>query len=252
MVEGGMKVIKYSIFCFNLLFWISGIVIIAVGAVAQAQFMQYDSFLEDKFFSPPVLLIVVGCFITLIAFFGCCGAIKENHCMTMTFAVLLAIILILELSAGIAAYVLRGDLNTYVNNGMKTQLDDYNETNTQLAVTHNWDQIQQELSCCGVNSPSDWINATTWVATNHTNKDVPDSCCRNHTAAVARQGCGIGNLGVTNVTFTQGCYPLLKNEIEGNILAVGGVGIGLAFLQLIGVIFACCLARAIRFQYETV
>jgi len=249
MVEGGMKIIKYTIFCFNLLFWISGIVIIAVGAVAQAQFLQYDSFLEDKFFSPPVLLIVVGCFITLIAFFGCCGAIKENHCMTMAFAVLLAIILILELSAGIAAYVLRGDLNTYVNSGMKSQLNQYNVSDTHLSFTHNWNAIQHDLSCCGVDSPKDWNNATLWSGS-HGPLDVPDSCCKSAYSKVV--GCGIGTMANETVTFQQGCYPQLKSEIEGNIMAVGGVGIGLAFLQLIGVVFACCLARAIRFEYETV
>jgi CD63 antigen len=247
MVEGGMKFIKYSIFCFNLLFFISGIVIIAVGAVAQAQFLQYESFLEDKFFSPPVLLIVVGCFIALIAFFGCCGAIKENHCMTMTFAVLLAIILILELSAGIAAYVLRGDLNTYVNSGMKSQINYYNQSDAHLAVTHNWNEIQQDLKCCGVDSPIDWRNASLWRNQSHGEQDVPDTCCKKVTT-----DCGINNMNNGNVTFTQGCYPQLKVEIEGNILAVGGVGIGLAFLQLIGVVFACCLARAIRYEYETV
>lgn len=28
----------------------------------------------------PILVIVVGCIIFLVAFFGCCGAIRENGC----------------------------------------------------------------------------------------------------------------------------------------------------------------------------
>jgi CD63 antigen len=32
----------------------------------------------------PVLLIVVGVTVFVVAFFGCCGAVKENHCMIMT------------------------------------------------------------------------------------------------------------------------------------------------------------------------
>lgn len=31
--------------------------------------------------SPTILMIAVGCVIFLIAFLGCCGAIKENTCM---------------------------------------------------------------------------------------------------------------------------------------------------------------------------
>jgi CD63 antigen len=32
----------------------------------------------------PVLLVVVGITVFVVAFFGCCGAVKENHCMIMT------------------------------------------------------------------------------------------------------------------------------------------------------------------------
>ena len=66
-----------------------------------------------QFFNTPVLLVVVGCIIFFVTFFGCCGAIKENHCMTITFSVLLAFIFLLELGAGIAAYMLRSDVSTF-------------------------------------------------------------------------------------------------------------------------------------------
>jgi CD63 antigen len=68
-----------------------------------------------QFFNTPVLLIVVGCIIFFVTFFGCCGAIKENHCMTITFSVLLAFIFLLELGAGIAAYMLRSDVSLNYN-----------------------------------------------------------------------------------------------------------------------------------------
>ena len=51
--------------------------------------------------------VIVGCIIFFVAFFGCCGAIKENHCMTLTFAILLGIIFLMEVGAGIAAYKLK-------------------------------------------------------------------------------------------------------------------------------------------------
>ncbi len=54
-----------------------------------------------------VLLVVVGCIIFFITFFGCCGAIKEHHCMTLTFAVILSLILIIEIGAGISSYAFR-------------------------------------------------------------------------------------------------------------------------------------------------
>ena len=65
-----------------------------------------------QFFNAPVLLVVVGCIIFFVTFFGCCGAVKENHCMTVTFSVLLALIFLLELGAGIGAYMMRDEASS--------------------------------------------------------------------------------------------------------------------------------------------
>ena len=80
------------------------------GGVIQGVYSQYLDFLGDKFFNAPVLLVVVGCIIFFVTFFGCCGAVKENHCMTVTFSVLLALIFLLELGAGIGAYMMRQEV----------------------------------------------------------------------------------------------------------------------------------------------
>ena len=66
--------------------------------------------MNAQFFNAPVLLVVVGCIIFFVTFFGCCGAVKENHCMTVTFSVLLALIFLLELGAGIGAYMMRTEV----------------------------------------------------------------------------------------------------------------------------------------------
>ena len=51
--------------------------------------------------------VVVGCIIFFVTFFGCCGAIKEHHCMTLAFSVFLSLILLIELGAGCASYAFR-------------------------------------------------------------------------------------------------------------------------------------------------
>ena len=55
----------------------------------------------------PSIIQVPKMIIFFITFFGCCGAIKEHHCMTLSFSVLLALILVIELGAGIASYAFR-------------------------------------------------------------------------------------------------------------------------------------------------
>jgi CD63 antigen len=76
---------KFTSFLINFdLFQITGIVILSVGAVIQAFYHSYSHFLDDRFLSAPALLIAVGAIVLIVSFFGCCGAVKENHCMIMT------------------------------------------------------------------------------------------------------------------------------------------------------------------------
>jgi CD63 antigen len=66
---------------------IAGIVLIIVGAVIQGFFENYSALLDDGFFSAPALLIAVGVIVFIVSFFGCCGAVKENHCMILTVSI---------------------------------------------------------------------------------------------------------------------------------------------------------------------
>ncbi len=129
-------------FCFSLL-QLTGLILIVTGIVIQGVYSQYLDFLGSSFFNAPVLLIIVGFIIFFVTFFGCCGAIKareqnefftcgnsgvfhwlnfaffffqnlsqENHCMTMTFSVLLGVIFLVEIGAGIAAYSMKTEVRT--------------------------------------------------------------------------------------------------------------------------------------------
>lgn len=238
MVDCGMTCVKYLIFVFNFLFWLSGIAIIAVGAIIQVELNKYNGVLDSSFTAGAILLIVVGCIVTIIAFFGCCGAIKEHHCMIMTFAVLLGIIFVLELAAGITCYVYRDKINQIASDKFTTAWMQYDP---QVApdITQAIDVIQHDLHCCGVNGTADW-QVIPWGLRNGA---APDSCCEKETTGCAKAG---------STLFARGCYDQIKAVLEHDVIIVAGVGIGVAFIQLIGIVFACCLASAIRKNYEVV
>nr|AJF38198.1 cd63 [Locusta migratoria] len=231
MVSGGMSCVKYLLFTFNLLFVISGIVIVSVGALALSNFSSYDPFFGGTVIAGPIVLLIVGVIVFIVAFFGCCGALKENHCMVVTFSVLLLIIFAMELGGGIAGYVLKEVLKDDVDNQLNSTLSKYGSNED---ITKSWDIMQTDLHCCGINGPDDWIKA---------GMKIPASCCSsgNHVNEV----CG-------SPPFTNGCVESLENFITHRAVVLGGVGIGIAFVQLVGVILACCLAKSIRKEYETV
>jgi CD63 antigen len=70
--------------CTLSIFQVAGIAILAVGALIQNFYSNYTDFLHGNFYVGPVLLIILGVIAFVVAFFGCCGALKENHCMIMT------------------------------------------------------------------------------------------------------------------------------------------------------------------------
>ncbi|KAI7794311.1 CD63 antigen [Triplophysa rosa] len=233
-VEGGATCVKYLLFFFNFIFWICGLALIVLGVIAQVS-LHNTAVLKGASGSA-LVLIVVGVIIFFIAFFGCCGALKENHCMVTTFAVFLSLIIITEIGAAIAVYVYRGKMNDLVNEGFKTLIKDYNTTESARKTL---DGIQNELKCCGANSSDDWVNFMP------THSSVPDSCCKNVT-----QNCGIGAIHNDNKIYTHGCQPAIVNILKQNILWVAVAALVIAFVQIIGIVLACVLMRAIRSGYE--
>jgi CD63 antigen len=235
MVDGGMKCVKFTLFAFNLLFFLAGLGLIIAGAIVQTKLSTYFDFFGSSVSAAAILLMVVGGIIFIIGFFGCCGAYKENYCMTMTFAVLLGVVFILEIAAGIAAYVMRDQVHDLVDTKMTEAMKNYQDDGFE-GVTKAWDTLQHDFKCCGVK------NATDWKTSGGLNV-VPDSCCLKEIEGCAKDG---------DKTYTNGCLDVFVSWVKDNIFVIGGVGIGLAVVQVFGVMLACCLARSIRKEYEVV
>jgi len=230
-----MKCVKFLLFAFNLIFVIAAIALIAVGAYVQIKLVDYYDFFGNEYTGPGILLICVGVFIFLIAFFGCMGALKENYCLTMSFAVLLAVVFIMMIAGGIAAYVMRNDIETEVTSILSKAQANYNQAGHE-GVTKTWDKLQREFTCCGIK------NSTEWTA--RTNGTYPVSCC------IDEETCSTPPTAA-QVKQTP-CEDAFVNWLKDKVAIIGGVGVGLAFIMIVGVLFACCLARAIRKEYEVV
>ncbi|KAF2351094.1 Tetraspanin/Peripherin [Trinorchestia longiramus] len=225
---------------------ISGVVIIIIGAVIESIYRNYLNFLTPKlsFVSPTMVLIGVGVVIFVVGFFGCCGAAKESRCMVMTFAVLVVLIFIVQVSAGIAAYVRRADVKDLLKENLLASMNNYNESNASIYKT--WNIIQHDYMCCGTDSYEDWI-ATSY---GEVYDGVPDDCCKE---SVRNCGHGIFNHPEQlNTIYKDGCFDKLEGDLLENVTILGSIAIGIGFVQLVGVAFACCLGRSLKRQYETV
>ncbi|XP_029011880.1 CD63 antigen [Betta splendens] len=235
-VEGGMKCVKYLLFFFNFIFWICGLALIVVGVVVQVRLNKSLMISDTSSSAVPILLIVVGVVIFFIAFFGCCGAWKENYCMVTMFAILLTLIIIVEIAAVITGYVFRNKISKVVQDSLSDMVTKYNTTSE---VRKSLDEIQKSWKCCGVNSSADWIGFRS------DQNSVPDSCCVNITT-----NCGIGHMKDSAIVNQQGCAVALEKILKDNIQWVIVAALIIAFLQIMGIVFACMLMRGIRSGYE--
>lgn len=227
-----MSCIKYILFFFNLLFSVSGIALITVGIIIKNAYYNYSRFIDDKLYSPPWVLIIVGVAVFVVAFFGCCGAIRENNCMLIMFSLLLFVIVILEALVALSGFYLKDDIDLLLQRKMNASLADYKDN---PEMKRAWDVMQLDLHCCGVRSMADWAPFYS--------EGLPQSCCPNIPIA---ENC------ISTEASKLGCLDALHATLESNIQVVLIAAGSVAILELIGCLFACCLASSIRQEYETV
>lgn len=139
--------------------------IITVGLSVKAYFHEFDTLLDDKYLFVSDLFIIIGVIIFFIAFFGCCGALKENACMTSTvsknfrkwipnptslfiiclqYSTLLIVIFLLEVAVGIAGILLKNRTEDFLKSALQDSMKHYHQNNSEISFV--WDNIQTQVS----------------------------------------------------------------------------------------------------------
>ncbi|GJQ71555.1 hypothetical protein Trydic_g11263 [Trypoxylus dichotomus] len=234
MESCSMNLIKYILFLFNLVFAISGIALIVAGAFVYSDVGEFKYFMEGRILAPPIVLIIAGIIIFLVAFLGCYGAIKESYYMLIAFAVCLLIIFIVELAVGIAAAVFKADFEMVMRDTLKASMDKYHSDKSDKLA---WDHVQTKLECCGIDKPEDWPN-----------NQRPYSCCHSTRDGATPPDLKQCQAAISNdeYVYSTGCLDRLKMKASDNAKILIGVGIGIAFIEVIGIALACWLAAAIK------
>ncbi|XP_059060694.1 CD63 antigen-like [Achroia grisella] len=238
----GINCIKYMLLFITAIFVITSALIISVGTTIYAIYHDVAFFLYDNFFSPAMLVIVIGIIMLFVSLFGCIGALKESTCMVNIFAVFLSIVLILELAAAIAAYSLRSQIGDMLDDKLTLSIPYYYESDE---VQDSFDFIQSRLNCCGVDSYLDWGDVESPAGVSGIkidNMTVPNSCC-----AMTRTEL-VGDLEVEQCTklYANGCLPRVYYLIYQSAGLLGAGAMTIALIQFIGIVFSFSLARSIR------
>lgn len=210
------RCVKYLLFFFNLLFWLSGCIILGVSIYLKVN--KGGNQVLDSSLPAVDLLIAIGVIIMILGFLGCCGAIRENRCMLLLFFISLLLIFILLLAAGILGAVRENTVTDWV----KENLEKLTPLSNQPAdVRDDLEKIQRELRCCGlVKGPSEWTA-------------IPDSCRCNSTDT--DPGCS------SSKVFSTPCSERIKEVMKQNMEVVIGIAFAIAALLIFGMVFAMIL-----------
>lgn len=234
---------KTLMFVFNGLVWVLGIVLIIIGIVVLVEGNNWDDIIDNKTVPVSIMLLVVGVCIAIVGFLGCFGAMKQNTAMLLIYAVVLSVIIMVQLVAGILAFIYSDSdkVEILVQEGLDKALQTYGESKS---YTNALDWAQEYFECCGMRAATDYKKssgmATYWITTANHTMDVPDSCCKTITT-----GCGLNKADATSSTINnKGCFDKLENKLEDSSIMMGVCGIVFLAVELMAVILASLLRRA--------
>ncbi|RZF45966.1 hypothetical protein LSTR_LSTR008343 [Laodelphax striatellus] len=245
--------LKYMIFGFNVMFWLLGLCILAVGIWAWSEKDTFNNLgrLANIALDPAFVLICVGTLTFIIGFTGCVGALRENTCLLAAYALFLAIILLLEMTAVVMGFIFKDWIKLQATGGFQAFIIHYREDPDQQNLI---DWIQEDwLQCCGIEGPKDWdrnnyFNCSSRDVGSREACGVPFSCCRRKPNEIIKnKQCGYDvrkpgyfadgwtNLSPTqsgdHTIFERGCLRAGEEWVEANVMSVAVVAVGFALIQ---------------------
>lgn len=248
-----LKVTKYFLFLFNLLFFILGAVILGFGVWILVDRSSFISVLQTSSESLKVgayILIGVGAVTMLMGFLGCIGAVNEVRCLLGLYITCLLLILLAQVAAGLLIYFQRDALKAEVSIVVRDLIRDYNpDDQDKKSIQDAWDYVQEQLTCCGWTGPQNWTENE--ILLNKSLTSYPCSCYNGSADIQSKSGfCDIATNKTVSVAdwpvYTKGCMSNVQNWLQDNLGIILGVCTGVAVIELLGMVLAISLCKNIH------
>ncbi|XP_012729207.1 CD9 molecule a isoform X1 [Fundulus heteroclitus] len=226
-LSGGERCIKFLMFAFNLVFWLAGTAVLAIGL-----WLKLDSQTKGLFEGPDppyvfytgvYILIGVGVLMMVVGFLGCCGAIQESPWMLGLFFFFLLIIFGIVIAAGIWGFSNQTKVVNDISATYTQMYNSYKKTGDE-SLKKALRVIHDGLYCCGVKGAME--------------ETEPDLCPR------AEQQ--------LEKLITKKCPEVIEEVFFSKLHIIGGVGITIGVVLVFGLIFSMLLCCAIRKSREVV
>lgn len=188
------------------------------------------------------ILIGVGSLSMAMGFFGCIGAIYEIRCLLGLYFTCLLLILIGQVTAAVLIYIQRDPLKREMSEIIQGMIVNY--TGQNKTTEHAWDLIQKTMKCCGWTGPGNWSENT--LIKNSTLK-LHSCSCRNDSlpGSEVREFGLCEHLSAQPPVYETGCKTSVEKWLMDNCGIILGICIGVAVVELLGMILSMCLCKSV-------
>jgi len=258
-LSGCCCLVKYLLILINFVFWAAGIAAFTLFGWALTDTSLLVSLTQGRNEVYIGLLVFVGVatLVIIIAFLGCCGALKESQCMLVSFFCFLLIVLVAEIATGVYAYQNRHQLSKIVKSSVAQSIK--YEYGTNQLQTQTFDAFQKHLECCGAEGPQDWqtskYNNNTKVLDLALSSQeaifvIPASCCKANLSETVckqetRRKVGETNVGESSSIYPKGCTEKLVQEAEKHLLSILAIIAGILAIEIFALMVSLCLCCAV-------
>ncbi|ESN92486.1 hypothetical protein HELRODRAFT_194207 [Helobdella robusta] len=204
------------------------------------------------------ILIILGAVITIVAFFGCCGACCENKVFLILYVVVLVVVILGEITFLILAVVYPAKIDEpvkeYMHKSLKKFGSDY-PVDEELrepskSFTLIWHITQVSMRCCAVESYIEYKNVTFISDKGHA---VPVTCCKkksnnpqDESDYLDKEKCFNGDTEYIN---DRSCFKAFQDEIskyKGYI--IGGI-VGVIVVEILLLAMAIYIMKSSSDKY---
>ncbi|XP_064161216.1 uroplakin-1a [Anguilla rostrata] len=185
------------------------------------------------------IAIFTGFAFFCVACFGVFAAHRKSRGGMLVYLVLMLIVYIFECASCITAATHR-DYLVGNSNLVKKQMLQYYAANSTAGVkiTKTWNQVMENVQCCGADSPLDWIQYTSTYNQNFGPVNQwPFSCCRRNAnfEVMNLAACKIGH---SSSIYTQGCFQYIQSKLSLYTWAIGWYGFAVLMFVFIHMLVA--------------
>jgi len=214
--------IRFILIIVNVATLLSGLILIAVGALSLAQQSDFNDYTGGtSYTAASFFLIILGAVVLIVSLVGCFGAFKKNQNLLKVYGGFIILCIILQLVLIIFGFINKGAIAEAGKSYANSTFNQTDFADMDNLAQKTVDLFQTNLECCGLDGPSFWTG------------DLPASCCANVTAnaTVVAEPCS------AEKAYQVGCY----SAAEAALNACGTIIIIIAIIILV-VEILCVLA----------